>query len=361
MTAKVRYADISKFDRVIAISDIHGDLAGYRGLLKQLRFSDRDLLVIVGDILEKGPESLAVLQTLTKACKSTDNIIVLCGNNDAIFTDWYKEDAPNDAVLRYLNAVKHTTIREMAEEMQMPLETCQDLEKIKEAIPKHFPEEFEFIMNLPDILETDLATFVHAGLKPGDLEGQDRDFCLSAPAFAAISIHRFEKPLVVGHWPCSNYCDKIINASVYYNADTNVWSLDGGNSMKKWQQINYLIFKQGEIHAGYYDNLPKIRALEPQLETRDPMTVIFPNTELEVLERGADVSLCHFPKIHLKRPISTESIYEYKGKLYCSDFTTYCLGVEAGEILSFCDTTAEGILVKRNDIVGNYHGKFEYL
>ena len=38
--------------------------------------------------------------------------------------------------------------------------------------------------------------------------------------------------------------------------------------------------------------------------------------------------------------------------------TTYDLPVKAGEVVSFCGMTVEGPQIKKNGIVGNYHGKY---
>lgn len=358
MKAHVRYERLTQYKRVIALSDIHGDFDGFRGLLQALRFSPEDALVIVGDIVEKGPNSLKLLRYVMELQKQ-GNVYVTMGNNDVLFEEWFVENVPDEHVFRYISAVPNTTIREMAVELDLPLETCEDLSRLKAVIPEAFPEELSFLLGLPDILETELATFVHAGLKPGPISELEREFCLTAPAFDHQT-NVFPKPVVVGHWPCSNYCGKIINACAKFNEKTNVYSLDGGNSMKSWQQINYLMIKNGTFTTGYYDMLPKIRALEDQMETQDPVTVIFPDTNLQILETEGDICRCYFPSIDMTRDIRQETIYEYKKKLYCPDFTTYHLSIRAGEILSLCSQGEQDVLIKREGIVGHYKGKFEF-
>lgn len=56
--------------------------------------------------------------------------------------------------------------------------------------------------------------------------------------------------------------------------------------------------------------------------------------------------------------IHNSSIYNYKSKTYCSDFTTYHLPVKSGEIVSYCGEINDGILIKRNGIVGKYLGNY---
>ena len=44
--------------RLLVVSDIHGNVPYFEGVLRKVGFSDRDELIIDGDFLEKGQESL---------------------------------------------------------------------------------------------------------------------------------------------------------------------------------------------------------------------------------------------------------------------------------------------------------------
>ena len=48
--------------RVIAVSDIHGNLPFLKGLLERAALTPDDVLILVGDLLEKGRDSLATLR-----------------------------------------------------------------------------------------------------------------------------------------------------------------------------------------------------------------------------------------------------------------------------------------------------------
>ena len=47
--------------RAFAISDIHGDLDCLKGLLDRIGFSRNDILLLLGDLVEKGPKNLETL------------------------------------------------------------------------------------------------------------------------------------------------------------------------------------------------------------------------------------------------------------------------------------------------------------
>ena len=63
------------------ISDIHGCYEEYRELLEKIHLTDNDMLYILGDTLDKGPEPIKVLQDLM--CRK--NVIYIIGNHDYLF------------------------------------------------------------------------------------------------------------------------------------------------------------------------------------------------------------------------------------------------------------------------------------
>jgi len=88
--------------RILVISDIHGKLEYLRGLLRAADFGREDVLILLGDLVEKGPDSLAALRCIMGLCR-THTVYPICGNCDA----WYPFlDSPTpewDAFLhRYL-------------------------------------------------------------------------------------------------------------------------------------------------------------------------------------------------------------------------------------------------------------------
>ncbi len=357
--AIVAYADLNPYKRTIVVSDIHGDNQGFLGTLRQTGYSSQDALVIVGDILEKGEHSLELLRTVMR-CAQTGNVYMVAGNNDTIFSEWYQGEVTDEQIHGYMTARENITLREMAKELEMGWQTLNEVKALRKAIQEHFTAELAFLESLPHILETEKATFVHAGLKPGPLTEQDLDYCLTVPGFGRQTF-RFEKPVIVGHWPASNYCETIVNVNPYFNRETNVISIDGGNSLKRWHQINYLVLTEDNIEFGAYDDMPRFRALDSQKASKDPLTLEFPRTEVKIIQENETESICFVPALGRQMTVANDHLYEYKKKRYCYNLTTYHLPVQAGDILSCCDVEPKGLLAKKNGIVGYYTGRYEFL
>ena len=62
------------------VSDIHGCYAQYLALLEKIHFSDEDELFVLGDVVDRGPEPIKVLQDMMKR----PNVIFILGNHDFV-------------------------------------------------------------------------------------------------------------------------------------------------------------------------------------------------------------------------------------------------------------------------------------
>ncbi len=62
------------------VSDIHGCYEQYRRLLEKIRFSEKDELYVLGDVVDRGPEPIRVLQDMMRR----PNVIFILGNHDFI-------------------------------------------------------------------------------------------------------------------------------------------------------------------------------------------------------------------------------------------------------------------------------------
>ena len=81
--ARIKKLNIEPGRRILVISDIHANIPYFEGVLKLAEFSDQDVLIINGDFLEKGKESLKTLRLLMEM-SAEENVHLVCGNCD----DW---------------------------------------------------------------------------------------------------------------------------------------------------------------------------------------------------------------------------------------------------------------------------------
>ena len=161
--ATVIRPDIQPGRRVVAVSDIHGNLPFLQGILREVKLSRDDVLVLVGDILEKGRDSLATLRYVMDLQKKY-TVYSLCGNCDYIDRVFLEGGVPDDAFSvqmnrRYGAPARHdsadkllwpvlnhwrerSTLIQMALELGYPMPQREsDLPALRAALLDYFPKE----------------------------------------------------------------------------------------------------------------------------------------------------------------------------------------------------------------------------
>ena len=84
------------YKRILAIGDIHGEWDKFVSLYRQIDFQPgRDLLVFLGDYIDRGSAPLHVLKWLF-AHKNNEHIIILRGNHEQMMLDYYREGGCNN-------------------------------------------------------------------------------------------------------------------------------------------------------------------------------------------------------------------------------------------------------------------------
>ena len=81
MNTTIRRVTLPDDRRLLMISDLHGHADGLRAILDKARFSRDDVLIIVGDLIEKGPQSLQTVRLVMDLCR-THTVYPLMGNVD---------------------------------------------------------------------------------------------------------------------------------------------------------------------------------------------------------------------------------------------------------------------------------------
>ncbi|MDP5172892.1 MAG: serine/threonine protein phosphatase [Bacteroidia bacterium] len=132
--------------RRIAISDIHGCVKTFRSLLEdQVVLSKDDQLYLLGDYVDRGPDSKGVLDYIMELTKANYNVRCLRGNHEEMMYKAAK--SPNEAPLWLVNGGQQTLASFGVDD------------------PASIPAKYlEFIEGLEYFAEVDNLIFVHAGL-----------------------------------------------------------------------------------------------------------------------------------------------------------------------------------------------------
>lgn len=137
---------MKQYRRIYAIPDLHGrsDLLDEALLLLDKEGMDlnQDALVVLGDMIDRGPDSNGVLSLLIKLQKDHKNVIVLRGNHEDLAIDYYVRKYTHSMDAWYMNGGRYT---------EWSYKDCRMSE-----------EHIKYIASLPYSFEADGFFFSHA-------------------------------------------------------------------------------------------------------------------------------------------------------------------------------------------------------
>lgn len=175
---------------IYAVGDIHGCLDQLQMLLEEVQPDlEKDILLFVGDYIDRGPDSRGVVDYVLKLQQKypREHVICLKGNHEAMFLDFLEG---RERELFLFNG---------------GLGTLRDYwgfnwDNLKELLLP--PEHARFYQELRPYYETADYIFVHGGLKPGVPlpEQQEKDLLWIRGEFIT-SMEDFGRLVVFGHTP----------------------------------------------------------------------------------------------------------------------------------------------------------------
>lgn len=188
---------------VYAIGDVHGCYDELRTLEQKieadaLQFRGRKIIIMLGDYVDRGPNSRRVVEHLMAPPPEGFMRVCLAGNHEV-------------AMLAYLDG--HLSLepwlrvggRETLFSYGIDPDRLGDLygsseevdERIREAVPA---THVAFMRTLPVMICSERFLFVHAGIRPGiALEAQDEADLLNIRSEFLAAAHRLDRWVVHGH------------------------------------------------------------------------------------------------------------------------------------------------------------------
>lgn len=365
MKARIERRTLPDTGRIIAISDVHGNLEYLRGLLNKLDLRGEDTLVFCGDIMEKGPQSLDTLHFLMDLNERRRCWFVL-GNCDYWYDehdhskpclDWYVRDY----LLTNANGNGPGLLQQMCDAAGVTVDENFDIDAYYKALGDMFPREFEFLASMPQVIETEHYTFVHGGLPEGDPATWDGWYCMKNDDFMEQG-RKFDKWVIVGHWPVMLYRQDITCANPIIDRESRIISIDGGCVLKDDGQLNALIIPHNgseDFTFTAYDPFPVRRVKSAQAGSERSIYVRWGDNEVEILSRGEEFSRIRHVRTGYELDILTRYLYGESGVVRCNDCTDYILPLKAGDEVSIVETTSRGYLCKHDGVSGWYYGELE--
>lgn len=174
-------------NKIFAIGDIHGCFDKLQALMDKIDIDlESDILVFIGDYIDRGKHSFEVVQYLIDLKKRFQNIIFLKGNHEEMLEKYL---SGHDKLTYLVNGGQQA--------LDSYMNNCRQPDGPQ--IPR---EHLAFLGSLQLFYQTDDYIFVHAGLKNKvPLEMQNSDDLLWIRSKFIKSEYNFGKQVVFGHTP----------------------------------------------------------------------------------------------------------------------------------------------------------------
>ncbi|NGZ77600.1 metallophosphoesterase family protein [Saccharibacillus alkalitolerans] len=229
--------------RTLAISDIHGELDLFERLLDKTGYDPAsDQLVLLGDYIDRGPQSMRTLERVMELRAA--GAVALMGNHEDLMLralvnggeeDWKRWVVRNGgcATLESYGFADRELRIETGEAFRRP-------ELKSEALARHL----DFARGLDRYYETEHVVFVHAGIQPGKTAAE------SDPSELLWIREEFHlgyggaKTVVFGHTPTRLLHRDPDNDGLYYGSN-RIIGIDGGAVFGG--QLNALSVENGEV------------------------------------------------------------------------------------------------------------------
>lgn len=163
--------DLEPDDVIYAVGDVHGMHDQLLALTEVIaedaaRYSGRKWIIMLGDYVDRGPASAAVIEHLVQPPPAPFQRICLAGNHEIFMLDHRDGRLP---VAEWLTVGGGATIQSYGvEDHHTALVSKEGLAKLDKAVRAAVPApHVRFLRDLPVLVQAGRFLFVHAGLRPG--------------------------------------------------------------------------------------------------------------------------------------------------------------------------------------------------
>lgn len=368
MNAAVQRLEAVPGRRVVAVSDVHGNLPLLKGLLETVSLCGEDLLLLVGDIVEKGPQSLATLRYLLDLRRRVP-VAGVIGNCDlGVLQALDEEDAFRSLLALRQKHQLPGLLQEMLEKQGLVPGEAEDVRPCLRLLNERYREELAFLRGLPTVLSAPHHLFVHAGLPTADeaaLPACPVRSCVKRDAFLDQGL-AFPKWVVVGHWPVALYREDFPCNAPLVSREARVLSIDGGNVLREDGQLNALLLpdlNREDFAFAAYDGLPRARVRDAQAASTRSFHLRWIDNAVDILSETGDVARIRHRRTGYEMDVLRSLLFSREPDVRCLDVTDYRLPLRPGDVVSVLDREpcSLGRRVKKDGVCGWYAGRLDFL
>lgn len=349
--------------RMLFMSDIHGDIKLFKRALAEANFCENDYLFVIGDMIEKGdPLDNQAMLTYCLELSKKENVYFMAGNCDEVFR-FILPPLDQKRFLYYATDLKKSVINDMAYEMNYPISKDMDILDYVAEIEKKYPEYFQFVDQLPDVIFiNDQLVLVHGGIDDINHIPDDALQLLKYDRFLELSPIQ-PMTMIVGHNPTRNYRVDIASVNPIFDYRKNIICLDGGNNVVKGGQINVVYLDcldTMQFHWLAVDHYPKY-IIEENVTYDQPKNHIsmrFGKNEVEILAKDLDFYLIRPKGTQDELWVHEEFIFRSEDKTYCYEGSNYFLNLKKGDEVSVIKKARPYSLIKHAGIIGLIETKY---
>lgn len=180
------------YSRVLAIGDVHGMYQKLIKLMDKIRFNpDEDLLIFLGDYIDRGPDPGRCLQYIFALQQQYPDVVVcLMGNHEVMMSSYFmqKRGSYNNLIVDYAGSwLDNGGLETLKQLNEMDADTKEEL--------------LQWVMNLPVKYQYQDYFFCHAGVDPDVPLAVQNEFDMLWRRQQWWEQYKGEETLVVGHTP----------------------------------------------------------------------------------------------------------------------------------------------------------------
>lgn len=210
-------------DYLYVVGDIHGRLDLLRSLeeliVEDSKGAGTSEMVFLGDLIDRGPQSAAVLDHLLSPAPAGIKRHALCGNHELMFLSFLNAPQKHLNWLRFGGLETLSSYGISSDQIRtIKASNTKAIQYLDSYIPE---EHVSYLSSLPLLIEYPHCVLVHAGLRPGvPLRNQSEEDLTYIRTGFLDSSYDFGKMVIHGHTPVA----KVEQHENRINVDTGAFA-----------------------------------------------------------------------------------------------------------------------------------------